>query len=60
MRSRDDDEWQFSLDDVGEDAEGSDDFERDPLDPESISLENAAFVLLGVLLALGILFVTIF
>ncbi|MFB6095840.1 MAG: hypothetical protein ABEJ74_00440 [Haloferacaceae archaeon] len=55
----DDEEWQFSLDEVGEDAT-TDVVERAPLEPESISLENVAFVLLGVLLALGILFVTVF
>lgn len=59
----DDDEWRFSLDEVGEDAggaEGPEMVERDPLEPESISLENVAFVLLGVLLAFGILFITLF
>ena len=39
------DEWRFGIDEVGENAE------RDrTIDPGSPSLENAAFVLLGVLL----------
>lgn len=56
----DGDEWRFSLEEVGEEAEGAEPVEREPLDPESIDLENAVFVLLGVLLAFGILFITLF
>lgn len=56
----DDGEWRFGLDEVGEEAEGPIEPEREPLEPESISLENVAFVLLGVLLAFGIIFITLF
>jgi hypothetical protein len=38
------DQWRFALDEVGEDAEPR----RPPLEPESPSLENALFVVLGV------------
>ncbi|SEO43172.1 hypothetical protein SAMN04487948_102394 [Halogranum amylolyticum] len=48
-RSADDDtEWQFGLDEVGEDAETTDEPELPPLEPGDPSLENAMFVLLGV------------
>ncbi|MFB6302813.1 MAG: hypothetical protein ABEH78_08140 [Haloferacaceae archaeon] len=50
------DEWQFSLDEVGPDAAETPDAaepER-PLEPESVSLEHAAFVIAGVALTLYI------
>jgi hypothetical protein len=48
-------EWRFSVDDVGPEAEPEPP-EPDPIEPESISLEHAAFVGLGILLTLGIIF----
>jgi hypothetical protein len=48
-------EWQFGVDEVGEDAEPT----REPIEPGSPSAENVAFVMLGVLLAVGILLVSI-
>ena len=41
-----DDEWRFGIDEVGEDAEQAQ--ELPPIEPGSPSLENALFVLLGV------------
>ncbi|MEF8856407.1 MAG: hypothetical protein V5A16_03190 [Haloplanus sp.] len=45
---RDDDEspWRFAVDEVGEDAP-----EPEAIEPESPELENAVFVLLGVVLS---------
>jgi hypothetical protein len=51
----DEDEWQFGVDEVGEDAEPT----LEPIEPGSPSAENVAFVLLGVLLAIAILLVSI-
>ncbi|MFC5368479.1 DUF7312 domain-containing protein [Salinirubrum litoreum] len=48
----DEQQWRFAVDEVGEDAPT-----REPLEPESISLENALFVAVGVLLTVGILLV---
>jgi len=45
------DDWQFGLDEVGPEAETA----PEPLEPGSPSLENAAFVLLGVALAVLLL-----
>jgi hypothetical protein len=45
-------QWRFGVDEVGEDAPT-----RDPLEPESVSLENALFVVVGVLLTVGIFLV---
>lgn len=42
--SADEPDWRFGLDEVGDDAEPR----RDPIEPESVDLENAVFVLLGV------------
>lgn len=68
MASDSDGEWKYSIEDVGEDAEDSEDGKtpetkaEKPADPEAIdrriepgspSLENALFVVLGALLALG-------
>jgi hypothetical protein len=50
----DDGPWRFALDEVGPEAEEED--TRPPIEPESLSLENALFVVLGVLLALAVLF----
>ncbi|WP_237560553.1 DUF7312 domain-containing protein [Halostella litorea] len=48
----DDDEWRFGVDEVSEDGVVDD---RDPIEPEAVSLENAAFVLLGALVTLGVI-----
>ncbi|WP_416838987.1 hypothetical protein [Haloferax sp. DFSO52] len=56
-------EWRFSIDDVGPDGivdDSPDSVEALPIEPGSPTLENVAFVLLGVLLAVGLLFVTVF
>ena len=53
-RHEDDDQWQFALNDV--DENGIVGPERTPIEPESVSLENALFVALG---ALGTLFVVV-
>jgi hypothetical protein len=50
----DEQQWRFAVDEVGEDAPT-----RDPLEPESISVENAVFVAVGVLFTIGILLVGI-
>lgn len=46
----DDSEWQFSVDEVGEEAsnEATDERTLPPLEPGDPSFENAMFVLLGV------------
>ncbi|MEZ3116912.1 hypothetical protein RYH80_13435 [Halobaculum sp. MBLA0147] len=41
-------EWQFEVDEVGEDAD-PDEPRREPIEPESVDLENALFVVAGVL-----------
>ena len=46
-RRGDDDQWQFGLDDV--DENGIVGPERTPIEPESVSMENALFVALGAL-----------
>lgn len=51
------DEWRFAVDEVGEDAEPS--HEPEPIEPGSPSIENAAFVLVGMLLAVTLLLVTL-
>lgn len=48
-------EWQFGVEDVGEDAEPV----QEPIEPGSPSIENVVFVLIGVLLAVVILLVSI-
>jgi len=50
-----DDNWEYALDDVGPEA----DPEREPLEPGSPSLENAAFVALGVAITLLLLWTAI-
>jgi len=48
-----DSEWRYSIEDVG--SEAADIVEEEtPIEPESISLEHATFVALGVLLTLGV------
>ena len=41
-------DWKYDLDEVGDDGD-PDDGPGEPLEPGSPSMENAAFVLLGVL-----------
>ncbi len=45
------DGWRFEVDEVGENAEPF----RDPIEPESVDLENAVFVLLGVVGTVGLI-----
>ncbi|WP_224447556.1 DUF7312 domain-containing protein [Haloprofundus salilacus] len=60
----DESEWRFGIDEVGEDAETADDGtdgrgeerELPPLEPESPSLENSLFVLLGIVGTLVFIF----
>lgn len=47
-------QWRFAVDEVGEDAPT-----RDPLEPGSVSPENALFVAVGVLLTVGILLLAV-
>jgi hypothetical protein len=42
-------DWKYDLDEVGDDASPTADERDEPLEPGSPSIENAAFVLLGVL-----------
>ena len=49
----DDGEWRYSIDDVGSEADDVVD-EEAAIEPESISLEHATFVALGVLLTVGV------
>lgn len=47
-------EWRFSVEDVGPD--GIIEQERDPIEPGSPKIEHAVFVLLGIVVALALLF----
>lgn len=49
----DDSEWRYSIDDVGPEVADVVD-EKATIEPESISLEHATFVALGVLLTVGV------
>ncbi|MDL5361741.1 hypothetical protein [Halalkalicoccus sp. NIPERK01] len=50
----DDGEWTYSIEEVGEDAgDGDEGDERRRIEPESMNPENVAFVVLGVLIAIG-------
>lgn len=49
----DDEGWQFAVDEVGPDAETEN--KAESIEPELISLEHATFVVLGVLLAVGVI-----
>jgi hypothetical protein len=52
--ANDDGEWQYSIEEVGEDAEDAEDAEdHRRIEPESMNAENVAFVVLGVLIAVG-------
>jgi hypothetical protein len=48
-----DSEWRFSVDDVGPEADTGAD-EDTAIEPETISLEHATFVVVGVVLTLGV------
>ena len=50
-------QWRFAVDDVGPDGitEDSGTPEDEPIEPESIDLENAALVALGVAITVGVL-----
>ena len=50
-------EWRFSVDDVGPDGVTEDTAtpEDEPIEPGDITLEHAAFVVLGVALTVGVL-----
>lgn len=52
----DESEWRFGLDEVGPDAAEP---EQRSIEPEGIDLENAAFVALGVLVAIGTILATL-
>ncbi|WP_411965693.1 hypothetical protein [Haloferax sp. YSMS24] len=61
--TEDEGEWRFGIDDVGPDGivdDSPDEADALPIEPESPTLENTAFVLLGILLAVGLLVVTVF
>lgn len=56
-------EWEYGIEDVGEEAaegngEGATSF-QESITPQSLSGENVAFVLLGVLLAVAIVLVSV-
>ncbi|ELK45737.1 hypothetical protein G3A49_04050 [Haloferax volcanii] len=57
-----DGEWRFGVDDVGPDGiiDDEPEFEQLPIEPESPRAENIVFVLLGVLLAVGLIVVTVY
>jgi hypothetical protein len=51
-------EWRFDLDDVGEEAEPTP-AERAPIQPESVSPENALFVVVGALATVAVFAVAV-
>jgi len=55
----DESEWRFAVDDVGPDGVTEDTHtpETEPIEPGSIDAEHAVFVVLGVMLTVGVLFV---
>ncbi len=52
--SDDGDDWEYAIDEVGEDGEEANE-QRRRIEPGSITPENVFFVVLGVLIALGTL-----
>ncbi|WP_396610372.1 hypothetical protein ACH9L7_08925 [Haloferax sp. S1W] len=57
----DDGDWRFGVDEVGPDGIIEDQQpEQEPIEPGSPSAENVLFVVLGVLLAVGLLLAVIF
>ncbi|KAB1192151.1 hypothetical protein GJR96_01310 [Haloferax sp. MBLA0076] len=60
-KTEDEGEWRFGIDDVGPDGIVEDTpAEAEPIEPGKPQAENVVFVLLGVLLAVGLVLVTIF
>ncbi|KAB1196971.1 MULTISPECIES: hypothetical protein [Haloferax] len=62
-KTEDEGEWRFSIDDVGPDGivdNSPDGPEALPIEPESPNPENVVFVVLGVLLAVGLIVITVF
>jgi hypothetical protein len=55
-REDDESQWRFALNEVGEDADAA---APEPIEPGTPTLENAAFVLLGVFLSVAIFYATI-
>ncbi|MCO8267271.1 hypothetical protein C5B90_03650 [Haloferax sp. Atlit-12N] len=57
-----DGEWRFGVDDVGPDGiiDDEPEIEQLPIEPGSPRAENVAFVFLGVLLAVGLIVITVF
>ncbi|WP_206731718.1 DUF7312 domain-containing protein [Halorubrum amylolyticum] len=55
----DESQWRFAVDDVGPDGVVEDTHtpETEPIEPGSIDPEHAVFVVLGVVLTVGVLFV---
>ena len=55
----DESEWRFSVDDVGPDGVTEDTHTPDsePIEPESIDVEHAVFVVLGVAITVGVFLV---
>ena len=55
----DESEWRFSVDDVGPDGVREDTHTPDsePIEPESIDVEHAVFVVLGVAITVGVFLV---
>ncbi|KAB1189119.1 MULTISPECIES: hypothetical protein [Haloferax] len=60
-QTEDEPEWRFGIDDVGPDGIVDDStVEEEPIEPGSPRTENVVFVLLGVLLAVGLILITVF
>jgi hypothetical protein len=55
-RDGDESQWRFALDEVGEDAEAAG---PEPIEPETPTLENTVFVLLGVSLSVLLFYVAL-
>ncbi|WP_122088450.1 DUF7312 domain-containing protein [Halalkalicoccus subterraneus] len=51
----DGEDWEYSVEEVGENGDGSDEEPDRRIEPGSLDAENALFVALGVLIALGAL-----
>jgi hypothetical protein len=60
-QTEDESEWRFGIDDVGPDGIIEDSpVEEEPIEPGSPRTENVVFVLLGVFIAVALIFVTVF
>ena len=53
----DESQWRFAVDDVGPDGVTEDTHtpESEPIEPESVDIEHAVFVVLGIVLTVGVL-----